>query len=134
MYFMEAALGQYGQVGPMQIWRELMPAAMGVGVAMVTISLIVSIYYNVIMAYCLFYLFNSMRAVLPWTFCDEAWADARCYVRGGNSSSRGDTTCAAGSSGGQGPRRRLDKHLGRRGGGLLGNRWSCSTCPLEGRP
>ena len=100
MYFMEAALGQYGQVGPMQIWRELMPAAMGVGVAMVTISLIVSIYYNVIMAYCLFYLFNSMRAVLPWTFCDEAWADARCYVRGGNSSSRGDTTCAAGSSGG----------------------------------
>ena len=100
MYFMEAALGQYGQVGPMQIWRELMPAAMGVGVAMVTISLIVSIYYNVIMAYCLFYLFNSMRAVLPWTFCDEAWADARCYVRGGNSSSRGDTTCAAGNSGG----------------------------------
>ena len=67
MYFMEAALGQFGQVGPMQIWSELMPAAIGVGVAMVVISLIVSIYYNVIMAYCLFYMFNSMRSVLPWT-------------------------------------------------------------------
>ena len=45
----------------MQVWSEMLPAAIGVGVAMVIISLIVSIYYNVIMAYCLFYLFNSMR-------------------------------------------------------------------------
>jgi len=88
MYFMEAALGQFGQVGPMQIWSELLPAGIGIGLAMVTISLIVSIYYNVIMAYCLFYLFNSMRAVLPWTECDPAWADARCYVRADNSSAR----------------------------------------------
>ena len=88
MYFMEAALGQFGQVGPMQIWSELLPAGIGIGMAMVTISLIVSIYYNVIMAYCLFYLFNSMRSVLPWTECDPAWADARCYVRAGNSSAR----------------------------------------------
>ena len=34
---------------------------MGVGVAMVILSLMVAIYYNVIMAYCLHYLFNSMR-------------------------------------------------------------------------
>jgi len=87
MYFMEAALGQFGQVGPMQVWTEMMPAAMGVGVAMVTISLIVSIYYNVIMAYCLFYMFNSMRSVLPWTVCDETWSDERCYVRTDNASS-----------------------------------------------
>ena len=38
-----------------------MPCAMGVGVAMVILSLMVAIYYNVIMAYCLHYLFNSMR-------------------------------------------------------------------------
>jgi len=81
MYFMEAALGQFGQVGPMQIWSEMLPVAMGVGVAMVMISLLVSIYYNVIMAYCLHYLFNSMRGVLPWTQCDSSWADLRCYVR-----------------------------------------------------
>ena len=77
MYFMEAALGQFGQVqfihlfafilhylvqvGPLAIWIEMLPCAMGVGVAMVILSLIVAIYYNVIMAYCLHYLFNSMR-------------------------------------------------------------------------
>ena len=68
MYFMEAALGQFGQVGPLQVWAEMLPCA--VGVAMVIISLIVAIYYNVIMAYCLFYLFNYFRSVLPWTVCN----------------------------------------------------------------
>merc|ERR1712142_1117267 len=85
MYFMEAALGQYGQVGPLQVWIEMLPCAIGVGVAMVIISLIVAIYYNVIMAYCLFYLFNSFRDVLPWTVCDPQWADEDCYVRSENS-------------------------------------------------
>jgi len=87
MYFMEAALGQFGQVGPLQIWVEMLPAAVGVGVAMVIISMIVAIYYNVIMAYCLFYLFNSFTSVLPWTVCDPQWSDERCYVRGANTSS-----------------------------------------------
>jgi len=85
MYFMEAALGQFGQVGPLQVWTEMLPCAVGVGVAMVIISLIVAIYYNVIMAYCLFYLFNSFRSVLPWTVCEPEWADERCFVRNQNS-------------------------------------------------
>ena len=41
----------------------MLPCAMGVGVAMVILSLMVAIYYNVIMAYCLHYLFNSMRYI-----------------------------------------------------------------------
>ena len=36
---------------------------------MALISLVVAIYYNVIMAYTLFYFFSSMQAVLPWTTC-----------------------------------------------------------------
>jgi len=87
MYFMEAALGQYGQVGPLAIWSKMLPCGMGVGVAMVILSMIVAIYYNVIMAYCLHYLFNSMRSELPWSTCDPAWgADSRCYERGRNTS------------------------------------------------
>merc|ERR1719318_624243 len=80
-----APLGQFGQVGPLQVWTEMLPCAVGVGVAMVIISLIVAIYYNVIMAYCLFYLFNSFRSVLPWTVCNPEWADERCFVRNQNS-------------------------------------------------
>ena len=90
IYFMEAALGQFGQVGPLQVWREMLPAGVGVGVAMVTISMIVAIYYNVIMAYCLYYLFNTASTVLPWTVCAPEWADQRCYVRGSNSSLGGE--------------------------------------------
>jgi len=85
MYFMEAALGQYAQLGPLATWMEMLPCAMGVGVAMVILSLIVSIYYNVIMAYCLHYLFNSLRSSLPWSTCG-AWSDRRCYERAANSS------------------------------------------------
>lgn len=90
MYFMEAALGQFGQTGPLAIWLEMLPCAVGVGVAMVVISLIVAIYYNVIMAYCLFYLFSSFNKVLPWTVCDPHWgADERCYIRNENGTGAG---------------------------------------------
>jgi len=100
MYFMEAALGQFGQVGPLQVWTEMLPAAVGVGVAMVIISMIVAIYYNVIMAYCLFYLFNTFRSVLPWTVCDPQWADERCYVRGRNTSTADAGVCIVDEIGG----------------------------------
>lgn len=82
---MEAALGQFAQVGPVAMWREMLPAGVGVGIAMAIVSAIVAIYYNVIMAYSLFYLFNSFRTVLPWTSCDPTWgADERCYLRSSN--------------------------------------------------
>jgi len=102
MYFMEAALGQFGQVGPLAIWIEMLPCAMGVGVAMVILSLIVAIYYNVIMAYCLHYLFNSMRSELPWSTCSSTWgADSRCYERSSNfSAEQVDGFCVVDSVGG----------------------------------
>ncbi len=55
----------------MQLWR-CAPIAQGVGFAMVILSLIVSIYYNVIMAYALIYVGASFVGTydkLPWTYC-----------------------------------------------------------------
>lgn len=50
---------------------------------MVTVSLIVCIYYNVIMSYTVFYMVSSFTAEVPWSKCDPSWADmATCYVRG----------------------------------------------------
>ena len=48
MYFMEVALGQFSQLGPLDVWK-LSPIGRGIGFAMCTLSLIVSIYYNVVM-------------------------------------------------------------------------------------
>lgn len=52
---------------------------------MVTVSLIVCIYYNVIMSYTVYYMFSSLQFEVPWSKCDPEWADMNtCYVRGAN--------------------------------------------------
>ena len=74
MYFMELTLGQFSQLGPFSVWK-LAPIGKGIGYAMCTLSLIVAIYYNVVMGYCLHYIFASFTSVLPWETCDPKWAD-----------------------------------------------------------
>ncbi|XP_040179608.1 sodium- and chloride-dependent neutral and basic amino acid transporter B(0+)-like isoform X2 [Rana temporaria] len=76
LLFLECSLGQFASLGPIEIWR-IAPLFQGVGYTMVIISTLVSIYYNVIIAYSLFYLFSSFRSYLPWGDCYE-WADSRC--------------------------------------------------------
>lgn len=84
MYMMETALGQYSQLGPLSLWR-MAPVMKGVGAGMCILCLIVSIYYNVIMAYTLFYMFASFASEVPWAQCHEWWgADQNCYVRNRN--------------------------------------------------
>ncbi|KAK0041227.1 sodium- and chloride-dependent neutral and basic amino acid transporter B(0+) [Biomphalaria pfeifferi] len=81
MYFMELVMGQYSGSGPTKVWR-MNPAAKGIGVSMCMISLIVSIYYNIIMAYTLYYFFASMQETLPWTQCSEEWIrDYNCVSK-----------------------------------------------------
>ena len=70
---MEAAIGQFARVSPLQLW-ECAPIAKGVGFAMVVVSLIVSIYYNVIMSYAIIYMgasFVGTTSPLPWTSCSK---------------------------------------------------------------
>ncbi|XP_047473125.1 sodium-dependent proline transporter-like isoform X2 [Penaeus chinensis] len=82
MYLMETALGQYSQLGPMNVWR-CAPVMQGVGVAMVILSLITAIYYNQLMAYTLFYMFDCFASDVPWATCDADWADDNCFAVGG---------------------------------------------------
>jgi hypothetical protein len=76
MYYMELALGQFVQQGPVGVWR-LCPLGYGVGVAQVVTNIIVSIYYNVIMGYCLFYIFASFQSEVPWSKCSADWFQVR---------------------------------------------------------
>ncbi|XP_063793615.1 sodium- and chloride-dependent neutral and basic amino acid transporter B(0+)-like [Pseudophryne corroboree] len=76
VFFLECSLGQFASLGPIEIWR-LVPLFQGLGVTMVLISGLISIYYNVIVAYSLYYLFASFNSYLPWSKCFE-WSDSKC--------------------------------------------------------
>ena len=74
MYYMETAIGQFSRLSPLQVWR-CAPIAKGVGYAMCVVSLIVAIYYNVIMAYSIIYIGATVQGIvdgqLPWTYCGK---------------------------------------------------------------
>ena len=48
----------------------------GIGAAMLVVSCILAIYYNMIIAWAIYYLIASFTAIpsLPWQNCDRAWA------------------------------------------------------------
>ncbi|KAK0145548.1 Sodium- and chloride-dependent neutral and basic amino acid transporter B(0+) [Merluccius polli] len=66
LYFLEAAIGQFCSQGPINIWRAV-PLLQGVGMAAVALNTIVAIYYGVILAYTVYYLFASFQYPLPWS-------------------------------------------------------------------
>ncbi|KAM3611571.1 uncharacterized protein V6R79_020686 [Siganus canaliculatus] len=79
LLFMEFAIGQYTRLGPVHAFAKICPLLKGVGVATVVISFVFSTYYNVLMSWSLYYLFNSFGATLPWTTCNNTWnAAANC--------------------------------------------------------
>ena len=49
---------------------------------MVMVSSIVCIYYNVIIAWTIYYLFMSFRATLPWSHCNNEWNSKQCIDTG----------------------------------------------------
>lgn len=79
LFFMEVSFGQFSSLSPIAIWR-VCPALKGVGVGMVMVSSIVCVYYNVIIAWTMYYLFMSLRTTLPWSHCGNAdWNTENCF-------------------------------------------------------
>ncbi|GFS19354.1 sodium- and chloride-dependent glycine transporter 1-like [Elysia marginata] len=77
LFFLEVSYGQFSSLSPIAIWK-VVPMFKGVGIGMLLCSGIVCIYYNVIIAWTLYYLFSSFRAILPWSHCDNSWNDELC--------------------------------------------------------
>nr|A7Y2X0.1 RecName: Full=Sodium- and chloride-dependent glycine transporter 2; Short=GlyT-2; Short=GlyT2; Short=xGlyT2; AltName: Full=Solute carrier family 6 member 5 [Xenopus laevis]ABV03173.1 glycine transporter 2 [Xenopus laevis] len=77
IFYLEVALGQFASQGPISVWKAI-PALQGCGIAMLIISVLIAIYYNIIMCYTIFYLFASLVYVLPWASCNNPWNTPDC--------------------------------------------------------
>ncbi|XP_063970678.1 sodium- and chloride-dependent glycine transporter 1-like isoform X1 [Lytechinus pictus] len=77
LFLLEMSFGQFTSVGCLGIWK-ICPMFKGIGYGMLIICFLVSIYYQVILAYTIFYLFSSLTSVLPWASCGHGWNTDNC--------------------------------------------------------
>uniref|UniRef100_A0A8C9XBB3 Transporter n=1 Tax=Sander lucioperca TaxID=283035 RepID=A0A8C9XBB3_SANLU len=69
LLLLEFAIGQRLRKGSVGVWRAISPYLTGVGVASMLVSLLIGLYYNTLIAWILWYLFNSFQSPLPWAQC-----------------------------------------------------------------
>jgi len=73
LYLLELSMGQFTSKGPVAVWH-VSYLFVGIGYAAITIALFCSVYYNVIVAWVLRYLYLSIKALVlndyvPWSQC-----------------------------------------------------------------
>ncbi|XP_073534508.1 sodium-dependent neutral amino acid transporter B(0)AT1 isoform X1 [Phyllobates terribilis] len=66
---LEFAIGQRLRKGSVGVWSSIHPTLKGVGVASMLVSFLVGLYYNTIIAWVMWYFFNSFQEPLPWSEC-----------------------------------------------------------------
>ncbi|XP_015521293.2 sodium- and chloride-dependent transporter XTRP3 isoform X1 [Neodiprion lecontei] len=76
LFLIELGVGQKMRQGALGVWNTIHPWLGGIGIASCIVTFFVALYYNVIIAWCFYYLVNSLQAVtvkfgepLPWATC-----------------------------------------------------------------
>lgn len=69
LFFLELAAGQAIRQGSIGVWKYISPRLSGIGYSSCVVCFFVALYYNVILAWSLFYLGNSFQSPLPWEHC-----------------------------------------------------------------
>ncbi|VFV18556.1 sodium-and chloride-dependent gaba [Lynx pardinus] len=78
VFLLETALGQYTSQGGITAWRKICPIFEGIGYASQMIVILLNIYYIIVLAWALFYLFSSFTIDLPWGSCHHEWNTESC--------------------------------------------------------
>uniref|UniRef100_A0A7E4VEG9 Transporter n=1 Tax=Panagrellus redivivus TaxID=6233 RepID=A0A7E4VEG9_PANRE len=80
LLYLELSLGQFARAGPAVLHGRVRPYLQGIGVGMIMMAVLVSIYYNVIVAWCLLYLFTLITGrSYWWTSCEQDYNTLYCY-------------------------------------------------------
>ena len=69
LFYLELSIGQSLRRGSLGVWNAISPYLGGVGIASVIVSFLVGVYYNMIIAWCFYYLFASWQNPLPYSKC-----------------------------------------------------------------
>lgn len=77
-FFLELIVGQFSSKGPVEVW-DLSPIFRGTGIAMLLISAMISIFYTMLLAYCLYYFAMCFQKELPWDSCKHAYNTPACF-------------------------------------------------------
>ncbi|KPM10251.1 sodium-neurotransmitter symporter-like protein 2 [Sarcoptes scabiei] len=77
LFVLEFSFGQYMQSSPVKVWI-VAPLFTGIGYAMCFMSGLVSIYYNMIIAWALRYLITSLFYEITWDTCENSWNTIEC--------------------------------------------------------
>lgn len=69
LFYLELSLGQAVRKGPVKAWFKVSPNLGGIGISALIVNGFIVIYYNVIIAWVLLFLFNTFHKNLPWGIC-----------------------------------------------------------------
>lgn len=66
LFFLELSIGQRMRKSAIRCWQDVHPALFGIGVACLMVSLMLCLYYVIVIAWCCYYFFISFTNSLPW--------------------------------------------------------------------
>ena len=78
-FLLELKLGQYSAMGPVTVYSQLSPLFKGLGFVNFISQCFIGLYYNMIIAWTIYYFFASFTPALPWQYCDNDYNDEKCF-------------------------------------------------------
>lgn len=72
LFVLEFSFGQFMQSSPVKVWI-IAPLFTGIGYAMCVMSGLVSIYYNMVIAWAVRYLITALFYDIDWDSCGHSW-------------------------------------------------------------
>ncbi|KAG4080393.1 hypothetical protein HA402_010461 [Bradysia odoriphaga] len=79
VFFVELVIGQYSALGPIKVFSFLTPLFKGLGYCSLVTNMFITIYYMVIIAWILYYMWVSFFPNLIYGNCDNSWNTENCY-------------------------------------------------------
>lgn len=78
-FLLELKIGQYSALGPVTVYSHLSPLFKGLGFVNFIANCFVGLYYNMIIAWTIYYFFASLTPELPWAGCNNPYNDQVCF-------------------------------------------------------